>query len=217
MIGLSKATMVDLARKSQPVSPTINATPKQKLTLDISELKSCLIKEFSLDLQDYGIDPKTAVDNLVTIIGMGQAISDKLSFYDVLTFIPVHYRGELENDRERSLKKDCLGLVERFLKNYYQLKYSSDIVLEIQSNWQKTNVGLRTIISYLEQNYGLIPYKSVYNTPTDRNLKFMVKGVVEARNWQVGHPDQYMDSSKYNQEKLIHDSLFVMLYVSSKF
>ena len=225
-LGLSKVAQAEMARKtpmttSAPavtVNPTYNASPVQ-LKLDINELKATIKKQFSFELQGYGIDEVKAVNNLIMVIGMGQAISDSFSFYDLLTYIPEHYKGVLSIDRERTLKKDSLALVERFLKNYYELKYKSDVVKDIQVQWNMNKgVGLSTIISYLEQTYGLLPYKmTTYITIEERKVKAMVKEVVDARNWQVGHQGQYMDGSKYNLEKLIHDSFFVMLYVSSKY
>ena len=222
-VGLSKAAQAQMAQRKPlaPSSPaaTVNtaaAAPTQ-LTLDINELKESLKKEFSLELQGYGIDGAKAVDKLITVIGMGKAITDTFTFYDLLTYVPEHYKGVLSSDRERTLKKESLSLVERFLKNYCELKYSLDIVTEIQAQWNRTNVSLRTIINYMEQTYGILPYKSTYYTLDERKVAAMVREVVDARNWQVGHPQQYMDGSKYNHEKLIHDSFFVMLYVSSKY
>lgn len=222
-VGLSKAAQAQMAQR-KPLAPSspaaaVNtaAAPAAQLTLDINELKESLKKEFSLELQGYGIDGAKAVDKLITVIGMGKAITDTFSFYDLLTYVPEHYKGVLSSDRERTLKKESLSLVERFLKNYCELKYGLDIVAEIQAQWNLKSVGLRTIINYLEQTYGILPYKSTFFTQDERKVAAMVREVVDARNWQVGHQGQYMDGSKYNHEKLIHDSFFVMLYVASKY
>ena len=218
-VGLSSLAKAQMAQKqSAPVVASGSAAaPAAQLTLDINELKESLKKEFSLELQGYGIDGAKAVDKLITVIGMGKAITDTFSFYDLLTYVPEHYKGVLSSDRERTLKKESLSLVERFLKNYCELKYGLDIVAEIQAQWNVKSVGLRTIINYLEQTYGILPYKGTYYTPEERKVAAMVREVVDARNWQVGHQGQYMDGSKYNHEKLIHDSFFVMLYVASKY
>jgi len=225
-VTLSKATLAQMAQTKPLIPPAppvaVNPTvvaPTVQLKLDINELKASLKKEFSPELQGYGIDDAKAIDNLIMVLGMGNAITDTFSFYDVLTYVPEHYKGVLSIDRERTLKKDSLALVERFLKNYHELKYKSDVVKDIQVQWNMNKgVGLSTIISYLEQTYRLLPYKmTTYTTIEEGKVKAMVKEVIDARNWQVGHQGQYMDGSKYNHEKLIHDSFFVMLYVSSKY
>lgn len=222
-VGLTRATMIDLARKktvvySQSESPSINAVSKQTLKLDIPELKSCLIKEFSGVLKDYGIDSRKAVDSLITILGMGQTISENFSFYDALTYVPAHYNGTLASDREFYLMKDSLALVERFLKNYHELKYGEDVVAAIQIKSGTTkSAGLGEIITYLEKEYDLLPYKKIYNSKEERKVLYLVKDVVKERNKMYGHPDQYKNLTKYLLETNIYNSFFVMLYVSSKY
>ena len=215
-IGLSKIALAEMSRKSSVGTvQKIDAGSNNALSLDIEKLKACLLEEFSKDLSEFGIDAQKAIDNLLHIYGMGKPITDKFSFFDILTYLPLHYKGTLDNDRERMLMKDCLALVELFLKEFYELKHHADIITEIRDNWQLKNIGFRTIVSYLEQTYGYIPYK--YYTQEERNVKDMVNSVINARNWQYAHQDKERDLSKYNQEKTIHDSFMVMLYVASKF
>lgn len=217
-VSLSPGACTQMAKQrptasaANPEAAPLPAAPK----LDIPAVKHALVKEFSSELKLFGIDAGRASDNLLTIIGKGAMPTGGFSFFDLLTFIPRHYDGKLEPDRERAMKKDCLSLVELFLKNYYELKHGGDIVSAIQDEWNMKNVGLRTIVAYLEKEYSTLPFK-VYGTKEERKVSQMIDDVINARNWIVGHPDQWMDTSKYNQEKNIHDSFFVMLYVSSKF
>ena len=216
-IGLSKIALAEMNRKSFVVTQTTDTEANSALSLDIEKLKACLLEEFSEDLSKSGINAQKAIDNLLHIYGMGTPITDKFSFFDILTYLPLHYERTLDNDRERMLMKGCPALVELFLKEFYELKHHADIITEIQDNWQLKNIGFRSIVSYLEQLYNYIPYKNDYSTQEERNIKYMVNSVITARNLQYAHPGQETDPSKYNQEKTIHDSFMVMLYVASKF
>ena len=58
--------------------------------------------------------------------------------------------------------------------------------------------------------------KGDYTTQEARNMKSLVKSVIDARNRRA-HPDHETDLSKYNHEKTIHDCFLMMLYVASKY
>lgn len=223
VIGLTSATLAEMEHKHRLNQSSSVSGEKEKelrsiLSLNVEALKECLIKEFSKDLSGYGIEAEKVVDDLLYIYGMGSSITDRFSYYDILTYLPLHYAGNLDDDRERTLMKDCLGLVELFCKEFYQLKHDEDVVACIQDSWGKSSsVGLRTIISYFEQEHGYIPYKQEYTDFADRNMTRIVKDVINARNRNFAHQEQEQDLSKFGQEKIIHDSFLVMLYIASKY
>lgn len=217
-VSLSKAAQMEMARKFP--APAASTSPA-KLVLDEPAVKKCLLAEFSNELAACGVDAQAAVDNLMTILGQGGPIPDNFSYYDALTYLPLHYQATLEADRERTLKNDSLELVELFLKNFYQMKLHGDVAADIKRDWPTVKVvGLSTIMSYLYQNYKYLPYrlsgKVQYFTPEEKTVLSMVDWVKDARNQQAVHRGQLADNSKYNKEKSIHDSFFVMLYVASR-
>ena len=217
-VSLSKAAQVKMAKKYPP--QPASASPA-KLVLDEAEVKKCLLAEFSKELAGCGVDAEVAVDNLMSILGQDGPIPVNFSYYDALTYLPLHYQSTLEADRERTLKNDSLEMVELFLKNFYQMKLHKDIVADIKRDWPTVKVvGLSTIMSYMYQNYKYLPYrlsgKVQYFTPEEKIVLSMVEWVKDARNQQAVHRGQLADNSKYNKEKSIHDSFFVMLYVASQ-
>ena len=219
-VSLSKAAQVKMAMKFPAPAPAASTSPA-KLVLDETAVKKCLLAEFSKELAGYGVDAQAAVDNLMTILGQGGPIPDDFSYYDALTYLPLHYQGTLEADRERTLKNNSLELVELFLKNFYKTKLHGDIEADIKNDWPTIKVvGLSTIMSYLYQNYKYLPYRLVgkvqYFTTEEKAVLSMVDWVKDARNQQAVHRGQLADNSKYNKEKSIHDSFFVMLYVASR-
>lgn len=218
-VSLSRTEQIKMAKQFPAPSSSVSHA---KLILDESEVKKCLLAEFSNELAGFGVDAHAAIDNLMSILGQGGPIPDNFSFHDALTYIPLHYQGTLEADRERNLKNDSLELVELFLKNFYLMKFHRDIVAVIKKEWPNTSgVGLSTIMSYLYQNYNYLPYKLSrkvqYFTPEEKTVLSMVEWVKNARNQQAVHRGQLSDNSKYNKEKSIHDSFFVMLYVASQY
>lgn len=207
VVGLSKSTQLQMA---DPQST-------RDLHLDVTKLKTCLTREYSQEMGKFNIDVQKAVDNLICIYGMGDSISDTFSFFDILTYLPLYYSKDLDNDRERTLMRESLALLELFLKSFYKLKHHADIVTKIQEEWNKRVVGLSTIISFFEQEHGYIPYRNEYSTHEERNMARVVKGIISARNQQFAHRTQEMDQSKYNLATIIHNSFLVMLYIASKY
>ena len=216
-IGLSRETLAKMAKKNSVRQlQTTNTGSDDSLSFNIDNFKECLSEEFSNDLRKYGIDAAQAIDKLLLIYGTGSPINKKFSFFDILSYLPHHYKRKLDDDRERRLVKDSPALVELFLKEFYELKHDKNITDVIKHDWGVKVPGFGTMVSYLEQNYNYIPYKGDYTTQEARNMKSLVKSVIDARN-QRAHPDHETDISKYNHEKTIHDCFLMMLYVASKY
>ena len=203
---------VKLPPVKAPAAPSANTHP----SLDISRVKSCLMKEFTREFTTFGFDLDKAIDNMIRVFRKEGEITDSFSFYDLLVNLPRYYDSTLEADRKRSIRKDSLSMDETFLKDFSELAYGIDVVNEIKQDWNVKTIGLSTICSYLENRYGTLPYKAKILSYPETDVKRMVNYIVESRNKLTGHPENQTDTSKFQLDKAIHDSFFVVLYVAEK-
>lgn len=167
-----------------------------------------------------GLKLSNALDNMYCIMSNGDGkVSEDSTFHEMLSALPAYFKGVLASDREYSLKKDLLINVEPFMKSFYKKRFSSDIVDDIERDWDKArkNIGLATILSYLENECNLLPYKEWYALGSlESKVRDMVKEVLSARNRTIGHAETEQDKTSASIKECVINVLTVMIYISSK-
>ena len=222
-------TPLTLSREKAAMSETISRKEEIRKYLKLlqdapsyewSSLKTALSAQFMSFFSSRGLKLSNALDNMYCIMSNGDGkVSEDSTFHEMLSALPAYFKGVLASDREYSLKKDLLINVEPFMKSFYKKRFSSDIVDDIERDWGKTrkNIGLATILSYLENECNLLPYKEWYALGSlESKVRDMVKEVLSARNRTIGHAETEQDKTSVSIKECVINVLTVMIYISSK-
>ena len=181
---------------------------------------AALSAQFVSFFSSRGLKLSNALDNTNCIMSKGDGkVSEDSTFHEMLSARPAYFKGVLASDREYSLKKDLLINVEPFMKSFYKKRFSSDIVDDIERDWGKArkDIGLATILSYLENECNLLPYKEWYALGSlESRIRDMVKEVLNARNRTIGHAETAQDKTAASIKECVINVLSVMIYISSK-
>lgn len=222
-------TPLTLSREKAAMSETISREEEMRKYLKLlqdapsyewSSLKAALSAQFVSFFSSRGLKLSSALDNMYCIMSKGEGkVSEDSTFHEMLSALPDYFKGVLASDREYSLKKDLLINVEPFMKSFYKKRFSSDIVDDIERDWGKArkNIGLATILSYLENECNLLPYKEWYALGSlESRIRNMVKEVLNARNRTIGHAETEQDKTAASIKECVINVLSVMIYISSK-
>lgn len=222
-------TPLTLSREKAAMSETISREEEMRKYLKLlqdapsyewSSLKAALSAQFVSFFSSRGLKLSSALDNMYCIMSKGDGkVSEDSTFHEMLSALPDYFKGVLASDREYSLKKDLLINVEPFMKSFYKKRFSSDIVDDIERDWGKArkNIGLATILSYLENECNLLPYKEWYALGSlESRIRDMVKEVLNARNRTIGHAETEQDKTAASIKECVINVLSVMIFISSK-
>lgn len=198
----------------QEQKPALSAAAP-RLGYEWESLKKTLIMELTFPFREFsGFGMDKALDNAYRIMKNGKNdLPETSPFYDVLIKLPAHYSRELGKVYDNDLKKDCLGCLEVFFCNFYNLKYGKDLKTVLGTK----EPGLYNILSYLETVHGDVPFKNSYDRYTlESKIRAFVSCLHPRRNTQVGHVENVVDKSAMTIEQTIHHTLAVFAYMGSR-
>lgn len=180
-------------------------------------LKKQLYRPFNLKL---GFDMEKALNAMYYIMANGEdKVKESSAFHLLLSALPDHYNHMLAADREAHLKDDCTSVTETYLRNFYRLKYKSDLNKDIAMDYNKrpTDIGLGTILIYFDSYLNILPYKSFQQKGgLEYTIKESIWRIAPARIEEVGHKKNFQDRSAITIETRIHDVLSLFAFLANK-